>query len=322
MPETFMGIFKRKTLTAEVDGFLVRKDMLVKQLTVVEEKIAEATASRRARLLEADDLEPTPEQALLVERLRDERSAVIDALAVIDSKIMDAQASVDQERDRIQRETGSKELAAVVEDLIHVRDELTTVAAKVAPALSAVLAKLPPPHLVAPERVGAFLTGVLEAQQAVISEGRSHAARITAGSAQVVRESTPEPATPPPAPIARMEILPLQKSKWLEGDGSIATSAAYTPCSPPLEIARAALANGLAFDVLSPQATALRMAWPACYAYVPAADCHDLTKPKQLANPPADDQGDQNQLTAAALAVHSEFVGRPQIGVATVRNSI
>jgi hypothetical protein len=135
-----VGIFRRKSDTAELDGLRVRKAQLDALLATVEGKLDEALTARQAHLLEAPDLEVPNEHSPIIERLRDERDAVRDALAAIDSKIMDAQASVDREQDRVRREAGSKELAAAVEGLTRVHDELASVAAKVAPALSAVLA--------------------------------------------------------------------------------------------------------------------------------------------------------------------------------------
>ena len=63
-----------------------RKDMLSKQLTMVEGKINEALAARRAYLLEAPDLD-APYESPVIERLRDERAAVLTALDTIAERI-------------------------------------------------------------------------------------------------------------------------------------------------------------------------------------------------------------------------------------------
>jgi hypothetical protein len=311
-----MGLLSRRRnvldeLTSELAKLGARKDLLAKQLATVEGKIAEAVSARATHLLEGD-LDVPSGEPVIIERLRDEKSAVVDALAAIDAKVMDAQASVDREQDRICRETGTKELAAVVEDLTHVHDQLAAVAAKVAPAIAAVLAKLPAPHPVAPERVKAFLDGVLEAVQTVVSEARSHTGRLISGDAQVVREVS-EPVMPPAPKVERLEIFRLQASKWLEADGSIRTVGAHVTCDPPIEVARAALANGNAIDPLCDNAITLRTRVPPCYANYAAEDCIDLTTPKPikpLGTP-----------TAAAPVFHSEFTPA-RGGFATVgRNS-
>jgi hypothetical protein len=306
-----MGLLSRRKngLTAELESLQHRKAQLTAMLTAAEQRLDEATRDRQTRLLESD-LTNGPPIEVPVFRFTDERDAVVAALTAIDAKILDAQASVDRERDRIRRETGSKELAAAVEDLAHVQGELAAVAAKVAPALSAVLAKLPAPHPVSPERVGAFLDGVLEAAQTVIHEAQSHAGRLTSGDAEVVREVS-DPVIPPAPKVERLEIFPLQPSRWVETDGSIRTVGAHVTCDPPVEVARAALANGNAILPLSDHAIVLRQRVPPCYANYPPADCLDIAQPKPLTKP-------VGTPTAAQASIHSEFAGHPRVGTARV----
>jgi hypothetical protein len=292
-------IFGRKSPAVELDGLNARKGLLAKQLTTVEEKLDEAIASRQTRLLEGDPADVTSEPPIIIERLRDEKSAVVDALATIDSKIMDAQASVDREQDRVRRETGSKELAIVVEGLTRVHDELAAVAAKVAPALSAVLNKLPAPHVVAPERVKAFLDGVLEAAQTVLHEGQAHSSRLVAGDAQVVR-AIAEPVMPSAPIVERQQIFLLVNGKWTEPDGTVRTAGRHIECDPPAAIAELAIEYGHALEPLNEHAIALRQRTAACYAHFAESDCVDISRPKQLTKP-------VGTPTAAPPAIHSEF---------------
>ena len=304
-----MGIFRRKSLAAELDGLNARKELLGRQLATTEARLDEALTSRQTRLLEGDPADVTNEPPINIERLRDEKSAVIDALAAIDSKIMDAQASVDREQDRVRREAGSKELAALVEDLIHVRDELAAVAAKVAPAIAAILNKVPAPHPVAPERVGAFLAGVLDATQTVVSEGQLHATRLISGDAQIVR-AVSEPVKPPVPAVERTPIFLLGASRWQEG-GEVFTSGAHLVVSPPAPVAARALEFRHALDPLSNDAVVLRQRCPPRYGFYPPEDCADLNEPKPAKQP-------AGSRTITAPPVHFEFVGRARGGVASV----
>src|SRR5262249_53571177 len=155
--------------------------------------------------------------------------------------ILDVQVRIDQERDRIQREAAAKELATSSDKLAGVAADLAGVAARIQPALSDVLGRLPPPHAVAPERIKAFADGLVEALQVEVDGGRRSTARLVAGDAVVVSPPAEE-TKPPPAPIVeRQQVFVLAPSKWQEPDGSISTSGAHCTVSPPIEIARAAI---------------------------------------------------------------------------------
>jgi hypothetical protein len=310
-----LGLLSRRKnaldeLTSELESLQHRKSQLAALLSAAEQRLDEATRDRQTRLLESD-LTNGPPIEVPVFRFTDERDAVVAALAAVDSKLLAAQASVDKERDRIQREASSKELAAVVEGLTRVHDDLAAVAAKVAPALSAVLARLPPPHVVAPERVKAFLDGVIEAVQTVASEAQTHAARLISGDAQVACAIT-EPVKSEAALriIERREIFILAPSKWVEPSGEVITAGPHVTASPPVEIAKLALQHGHALEPLSEHAIVLRQRAPPNYACFSPQDCVDLTQPKSTKPPGAP--------TAALPLIHSEFVGQARVGTARV----
>jgi hypothetical protein len=314
--EEGMGLLSRRRnvldeLTSELAKLGVRRDLLSKQLTAVEGKIDEALANRRAHLLEGD-LDAPNGELVIIERLRDEKSAVVDALAAIDAKALDAQRRLDEERDRLQRQTASKELSSAADQLDAVATDLAGVVARIPVTLAAVLDRLPAPYAVAPERIKAFGDGLVEALQAEEREGRAYAARLAAGDGVVVPPRVEE-AEPPPAPaIERLQIFPLQASKWVETDGSIVTVGAHVGCSPPIEVARAALANGTALDPLSDEAIVLRQRCPPRYGHYPPQDCIDLNAPRPEKLP-------AGSKTITSPSIHSAFVGPARVGTAVAR---
>jgi hypothetical protein len=300
-------IFGRKSLTAEIDGLHTRRDLLSKQLTVVEEKIAEATAARQVHLLEGNL--DAPGEPVIIERLRDEKSAVIDALAAIDVKVVDAQRRLAEEQDSRRREVASRELTASADALAAVSADLAGVVARIPAALADVLSRLPAPHAVSPERIKTFADGLVEALQAEAGEARAYIVRLGSGDAPVISSRAEE--TKPPSPIVeRREVFLLGPSRWTEPNGEVLTSGTHTTCSPPASIAACALEFGHALEPLSAHAIVLRQRIPPNYGPYAAEDCIDLAEPrptKQVGTP-----------TAALPPIHSEFVGRPRVGTARV----
>jgi hypothetical protein len=311
-----MGLLRRKSdgLTAELENLRHRKSQLDALLVAAEQRLDEATRDRQAKLLEYDPANDGPPTNAIILRLTDERDACIDALAAVDAKAADVQRRLAEEQDSRRREVASRELTASADALDRVAAEVAAALARVFPALDDVLSKLPLPHLVQKANLKVFSDAVVESLRAQANEAKAYIVRLTSGHAALVPPRPDDVKMPPVPAVERLEILPLQPSKWLEADGSIRTVGAHVTCDPPIEVARAALANGNAINPLSDDAITLRMRVPTCYAYYAAEDCIDLTQPK-TAKPP-------RGLTAAAPAVHSEFVGRPRIGTATVRNSL
>jgi hypothetical protein len=310
-----MAFLRRRSafeqLENEIAGLRSRRDVLADRLARADADIERALADRRRQLVETDldqgDVEPTH-----IGQLREARASFADAVAAIDLKIAEAVARLDQERDRLQRKTAATELSGVTDELAKLADDLAAVTSKIPSKLGAVIDRLP--HaVVSKSHTAAFADEVVAALRLVVSEARSHASQVTAGTGSIY-EPAQQPANPPVPKVERLEIFPLQPSKWTEPDGTVLTVGAHVTCDPPVEVARAALANGNAIDPLCDNAITLRTRVPPCYAHYAAEDCIDITQPKS-AKPP-------RGLTAAAPAVHSEFVGRPRIGTATVRNSL
>jgi hypothetical protein len=303
-----MGFLRRRSgIEAELAALATRKDLLTRQLATAEQRLDEAVAARKVHLLEGDPDVPIGETPI-IERLRDERSATFDALNTIGQRIAEAESKLAAERDLALRSAAGKELTAAADQLDSVAVDLAAVTSRLPEAMRQVLTRLPTKP-VSKERVELFAAEVVAALQLITREGRSHAARITAGNGTIC-ESIQQPATPLPPKVERLQIFPLQPSRWVETDGSIVTVGAHVGCSPPIEVARAALANGTALDVLSDLAITLRQRVPPNYGPYAAEDCIDLAEPrptKQVGAP-----------TAALPPIHSEFVGRPRVGTARV----
>jgi hypothetical protein len=300
---------RRSNLETELAALQTRRDLLAKQLTTVEEKIAEATARRAAHLLEGD-IEVPNEEPVIVERLRDERAATLDALNTIGHRIVEAESKLVAERDLAMRSTAAKELTAAADALGRVADEVAAAIAKVAPALDDVLGRLPLPHVILKTNVESFAASVVEALRAEVGEARAYIVRLTSGDAALV---TPRPddvktaATPPI--VERREVFLLGRSRWQE-NGETITSGPHCTASPPVEIAKLAIQHGHAIEAGSDLAITLQMRQPPSYANYAPADCLDIGQPKPLTKPPGSP-------TAALPLVHSE-IARGRGGFATV----
>jgi hypothetical protein len=309
-----VGLFRRKSLAAELDGLNTRRDLLAKQLAVAQQRLDEALAARQVHLLEGN-LDAPNGEPVIIERLRDERVATLDALNTLGQRITETENKLATERDLALRSAAGKELSTASDKLAAVSADLTGVVARIPAALAGVLARLPAPHAVSPERIQAFANGLVEALQGEVSEARAYATRLTEGDAALVPPRVDDDAKAPPAPIIeRQTVFVLQPSRWLEPNGEVLTSGMHTVCDPPAETARTALANGTALDPLSDHAIDLRQRVPPRYGNYPPQDCVDLNAPKPEKLPAGSE-------TITSPAIHSEF-NRGRGGFATVqRNS-
>jgi hypothetical protein len=307
-----MGFLRRRPpLETELAAQHTRKDLLSKQLTTVEGKIGEAVAARQVRLLEAADLEVPNEHSPLVERLRDERAAVLTAISTIDQRIAESESRLAAERDRSKREAAARELNGVTDELTKLADDYAAVVSRLPAMLAGVIDKLPQ-AVVSKSHTEMFANEVLAALRMVVSESRSHAAQIVSGNAQICESAAQQPANPPaPAIVERRQIFLLAASRW-EENGETICNGPHCTASPPAPIARAAIEFGHALEAGSDLAVTLQMRSPPNYSVFLAADCVDISRPKELSRPP----GSQ---TAAPPPVHSAFVGRPRIGTAVAR---
>jgi hypothetical protein len=308
-----MGLLsRRKNLldepTSELENLRHRKSQLTALLSAAEQRLAEATQDRQAKLLESD-LANGPPIEVPVFRFADERDAVRAALATVDSKITDAQASVDREQDRIKRDAAAKKLNAAAEDLTKLASELSAVSGKIPNVLSAVLELLPVPPVSQP-RVSAFVAGVLEALEVAAREAQSHVAQITAGAAQICEPAAQQLVTPPAPAIDRTPIFLLGPGRWLEPNGEVVTSGAHVVVSPPAPIAARALEFRHALDPLCNDAVLLRQRCPPRYGHYPPQDCLDISEPKP------DKQPSAGSKTITEPLFHSAFApGRAGVAV-------
>ena len=225
-----MGIFRRKP---ELDQLRARKSLLEKQLLVAERELAAAVEARQQVLVEGDPVEQPNERPDLVARLRDEAEAVRNAITTVSQRIAETEAKLAAERDLAMRSTAAKELSSATDALAAVATDLAAVANRLPGALADVLAKLPPPHAVLPERIQAFAGGLVQALQTEIGEARAYSLRLAAGDAAVISSRAEE--TRPPAPaIERTPIFLLAPSRWTEPTGEVLTGGTHTTCNPRL----------------------------------------------------------------------------------------
>jgi hypothetical protein len=293
----------------ELEGLQHRKSQLTVLLSAAEQRLTEATQDRQAKLLESD-LANGPPIEVPVFRFVDERDAVVEALAAVDVKLMDAQRRLAEEQDSRRREAVAKELNGVTDELAKVADELAGAIAKVPSTLGAVLDRLPQ-AVVSRSHTVAFANEVVAALRMVVAESRAHAAQIVSGGAQICEPAAQQPAPPskPPA-IERQSVFLRYAGRWLEG-GETVTSGPHTTPELPVEVARLALEYNHGVPADSRAAADLRGLQDPCYAYWPADRCIDLTQPRSAPQPAGED--------ATAPSVHSGFTRQPIVGTATVR---
>jgi hypothetical protein len=302
---------RRSNLETELAALTTRKDLLTRQLATAEQRLDEAVAARKVHLLEGDPDVPIGETPI-IERLRDEKAATLDALTAIGQRIIEAEAKLATERDLAMRSAAAKELSSAADALAAVAADLAGVVARIPAALADVLSRLPAPHAVAPERIKTFADGLVEALQTEAGEARAYIVRLGSGDAALVTPRPDDVKTAAPAPIVeRREVFILAPSKWVEPSGEVITVGTHCTASPPVEIAKLALQHGHALEAGSPLAVTLQMRQPPNYASFAPADCTDISRPKELIKP-------LGTPTAASPPIHSEFVGQPRVGTARV----
>jgi hypothetical protein len=304
-----MGLLRRRSafeqMENEIAGLRSRRGVLAGRLARADADIEQALSDRQRQLVETDDdgVEPTH-----VAQLRDTRDSLSDAISALDLKISEAVVRLDQECDRLQRQTASKELSAAVDQLDRVANEAAAALDRVFPALDSVLSKLPPPPLVLKVNVQSFANAIIEALRAEVAEAQRYITRLTEGDAALVPPRVEE-AKPPPAPkVERREVFLLVNGRWAEPDGTVRTAGRHVTCDPPAAIAQLALQHKHALDPLSDHAIMLRQRIPPDYSCYAEQDCIDLAEPptKPVGTP-----------TATAPVFHSEF-NRGHGGFATV----
>jgi hypothetical protein len=301
-----MGLLSRRNspiadAERDVAALRAKRDGLATKLAQAELAVEQARADRRARLVESDTDDEAPDH---VAAARERRDALADALGVIDQQATEAVARLDQERDRLQRQTASKELDAAAADLTKVIDEVASAAGKMPDAMQRVLDQLPVPP-VSRERVELCVKAAIAAMQELVSAGRAHAAQVVSGNAQICEPAAQQPANPPAPAIERREVFLLGRSRW-EENGETITSGPHVTTSPPVEIAKLAIQHGHAIEAGSPLAVTLQMRQPPNYASFAPADCTDISRPKELTKP-----------LGTPTVIHSEF-NRGRGGFATV----
>jgi hypothetical protein len=296
--------------TSEIESLGHRKAQLTAMLAAAEERLTEATQDRQAKLLESD-LANGPPIETPVYRFRDERDAVLGALATVDAKLLDARRRLDEERDRLRRQTAARELSGATDELAKLADEVSAVISRIPGKLGPVIDRLPQ-AVVSKSHTEAFANEVVAALRMVVAESRAHTTQIVSGAAPIC-EPMPLPAPPPKPPeIARQLVFLRHASRWMEGD-EVKTCGPHVMIELPVEVARLALEfnHAVAFD--SKAAADLRRLQDPCYAYWPPDRCIDLTLPLIVSQSP--------EQTVTAPSVHSGFIPtrKPIVGTAIAR---
>jgi hypothetical protein len=132
-----MGLLSKKIDSnpeRDLAALRARKSALAAQLASSEQRLAEAVADRRTRLLESDLDNGQPVKSV-VGKLRDEADAIRDALAAIDEKVLVIEAKLAAEQDRAAREREAKVRKEQVEQARRAADKFKIAAEEVVASL-------------------------------------------------------------------------------------------------------------------------------------------------------------------------------------------
>jgi hypothetical protein len=254
-------------------------------------------------LLEDDLDQPRNDSSRsLVPRLKDEITAAQTALATLDFRIIETEGRIAKDRDRAAREQEAARREAQIATARERAAEFTAAAE----ALVSSLQSLIPLNLV----TGAiasntkFYSGqIAVGVTAALAECSNYCLRVGAGTTPIIGAPQPVAIAPPPPPaVARQLIYLLVDATWPETDGTMRRAGQFGQASPPLDIAKRAVALNLADWFNSPRAVKLRELYGCPFTIPHASTCTNLLtgeRPK-----PESDDG-----SSAALA---EWIGPPR----------
>jgi hypothetical protein len=307
-----LAIFKRKN-DSEVEQLRHRRQLLDAQRSEAERTLAQAVEARRKTLLEADESTSGQQPKVLINRLRDERDAVVDAINSIDDRIREAEERIAQACIAAAREAEAARRRAEITTAREALDKLTAAVEDAVAALQPLIpaslaagAAASSTKLLGDQAKFSITTGLFEVENYVV--------RMVAGNATIIGQApavvlASKPAAPP---IERTRCMLYQNSKWCEPDGAVKVCARHGIADLPRDLAERTIAAGLAVREDSDLYLRLRatdsesgygQAWGA-----PSPDyCLDLDNP---AAPKS-----EREETAATPA---EYVGAARHGLATV----
>jgi hypothetical protein len=306
-----VGFFgKRNSNEKALDDLKHRRGLLELQLNAASQKLAEAVEARRKTLLESD-LEQNGGAPIknIIPRLRDEATALAEAVATLDAQIVEAENKLAIERERIKREQERDLRQSQLDAARKACDRFKEVAAELV-ALLKPLASIGYDCAHA-RNVTEFLAGQLAlAHEAAFGEASRYVAQVASGHTPIKTEPVVIAPPPPPLPPIERQVVFLRVAgRWMERDET-RTSGPHTSPDLPVEVAKLALRHGHAVESGSRVAADLRGLQDPDYAYWPPDRCVDLTRPMPVPIPQLPDQ------RAMQPPVHSGFVGQAQIGTA------
>jgi hypothetical protein len=307
-----MGFLRNKSDSPnerELSDLRTRKGLLEKQLATAEGKLAEAVEAQQKTLLEGDLDQRNESTKNVAGRLWDEVDATRTAIGTLDRKIAETEQRFRQDQDRAAREQEAKRRRTQVEEARKVAAEVAAAIERLVPAM----------QVLAPVSLSAGATAAsakcLGDQLSLgvatgCAEVESYILMMQSGNRPVVGEAKPVvTAAPPPQPaVERQLVYLLTDAVWPEADGTMRYGCTHGQASPPIDIARRAIALNLADPFDSSRSLRLREIHGCPFSVPHPSTCTNLLtgeKPKP--------EGDNGSSAAPA-----EYCGPARAGYAVL----
>jgi hypothetical protein len=260
-----VGLLRRITggtviddLEREISQLETRRSLLDKQRAAAAQRLNEAVADRRARLVEADADQLGPGTAkAVIGRLRDEADAHDDALAVVGERLSDARTRLAAERDRQARQAEGELRSNEIARARSLAAEFSMIGADLGNALQS-LAPVAPEVAAAAGNVRHMVQQLALGVEWGLTSASAYIERIVGGEEPIRTAPAVPPPAPAPAKVERRSVVVLQASKWQEPSGEVVTAGRLTQAHVPLLIAQRALDIGNAIPVDSLEYRRLR----------------------------------------------------------------
>jgi hypothetical protein len=262
----------------ELSGFRERKAALEARLEAADVELARAIEQRRQRLVEADVDEETGTRTRdLIASLRDTVNGLADALSEVGARLGSTESKLLAERERIERETASRELTKHVDTLAMALDGFATAGAALVAAVQSVAPRVEHANA-SPEWTSTMVESVGFAARALVDRGRSRAVMIAAGNVAILQPSPPRAEPAPEPEIPRQEIYSHRRVCWSEGD-QVKTIEAWSFAWLPTAAAARALAANVASARGDNRTEKLMQIHGAIYGgggVIPSAECFSV----------------------------------------------
>src|SRR5262245_4536052 len=179
-------------IEAEISGLIERKNVLETRLAEARIALQAAHDARRQALLNADlsDADAVAGYDRACRDADDRVTGLEDALLGLNSKLGDAEQKLAAECDRVTR-AGAKEFVDLNDALESAAGTCAEVGKRLHRALELVLARIPGPAAVNLVQLDALERNIASAVAEVLATARSHAVRVTDGTAPICRPAPP-----------------------------------------------------------------------------------------------------------------------------------